>query len=75
MKKLPKNKPGTVPEKPEPIRHREEVRTNPDPKIDEDFPGYPHAPSQEKQINPKNLQEELESGILKKPVKPPENRE
>lgn len=29
-----------------------EIPNNPDAKIDQDFPGYPHAPSKKKLINP-----------------------
>jgi hypothetical protein len=37
----------------DPIRTKEDVQQNPDPKIDSDHPGFPHAPSDEKQISPK----------------------
>lgn len=36
-----------------PIRSREEVYNNPDPKIDLDFPGFPHGQSKPQLINPK----------------------
>lgn len=37
----------------QPIHNREEVNKNPDPKIDEDFKGYPHAPAKDELITPK----------------------
>lgn len=40
--------------KTKPIRSKEEVATHPDPRIDQDFPGFPHPPSQEKIITPQN---------------------
>ncbi len=39
--------------KAKPIQKPEEVKQNPDPHIDQDFPGFPHPPSKEEQINPK----------------------
>lgn len=36
--------------KSKPIQGKEEVQKNPDKHIDQDFPGYPHPPSQEKTI-------------------------
>lgn len=49
-----------------PIRHRHEIQQNPDNKIDQDFPGYPHAPSSEKNIRPATKEEKLVAGTLKK---------
>jgi hypothetical protein len=40
-----------------PIRHKEEIRKNPDPKIDEDFEGYPAGPAKDETIHPKTGQE------------------
>ena len=40
-----------------PIVKKEEVRKNPDPRIDEDFPGFPHPPSTERTIKPKTKTE------------------
>jgi len=40
-----------------PITRKEEVQSNPDHKIDQDFPGFPHSPSKEEQINPKTKQQ------------------
>ena len=31
---------------------KEDIQTNPDPHIDQDFPGYPHLPSNKRTITP-----------------------
>ena len=36
-----------------PIRTKEEIRKNPDNKIDEDFEGYPSGPAKDETIHPK----------------------
>lgn len=36
-----------------PIRNKEEIATNPDNKIDQDFKGYPHGPAQDETITPR----------------------
>ncbi|RYY55319.1 MAG: hypothetical protein EOO09_10835 [Chitinophagaceae bacterium] len=36
----------------DPIDDRNDVRKNPDPKIDEDFPGFPDAPSTKENVKP-----------------------
>ena len=36
----------------EPITKKEEIRQNPDNKIDEDFKGYPNGPAKDETINP-----------------------
>jgi hypothetical protein len=36
-----------------PMRSKEEVYNHPDPKIDLDFPGFPHGQSKPQLINPK----------------------
>lgn len=38
---------------PNPITKKEEIRQNPDNKIDQDFQGYPHGPANDETINPK----------------------
>lgn len=48
------------------IKHAEEVQKNPDPHIDQDFPGYPHLPSDEKSITPVTTTEKKLAGISKK---------
>gem|GEM_PF-5056841 len=40
------------------ILHKSEVVDNPDPKIDEDFKGYPNSPAKENVINPKTSTEQ-----------------
>jgi hypothetical protein len=35
-----------------PITKKEDIQNNPDNKIDEDFPGYPHGSSKDKIIKP-----------------------
>ena len=42
-----KKKPGT-----KPMTDKNEIPANPDNKIDQDFPGFPHGHSDEKIINP-----------------------
>lgn len=36
-----------------PIKDKEEIRQNPDNKIDQDFTGYPAGPAKDETINPK----------------------
>jgi hypothetical protein len=50
-----------------PIRKKEEVVENPDNKIDQDFPGFPHAPAKEEWINPGSAKEKKEVGLDKNP--------
>lgn len=40
-----------------PIRKKEEIKKNPDPRIDQDFEGYPHGPAKNETIKPKNSQQ------------------
>jgi len=40
-----------------PINKKEEIRQNPDNKIDEDFNGYPHGPAKDETIKPKTENE------------------
>jgi hypothetical protein len=49
-----------------PIKHPEEVQRNPDLHIDQDFPGYPHLPSDKKSITPVTKTEKKLAGISKK---------
>ncbi len=49
-----------------PIKSPEEVQQNPDNKIDEDYPGYPHAPAAKKQITPVTKEEKKSAGIKNK---------
>ncbi len=43
-----------------------DVKNNPDKHIDQDFPGFPHAPSSEKMINPKSSEEKKVAAVDKK---------
>jgi len=43
--------------KPRPISKKEEVRDNPDNKIDQDFKGYPHGQAKDEVINPQTEEE------------------
>lgn len=49
-----------------PLQNKEEVQKNPDKHIDQDFPGYPHPPSQEKTINPKTKEDKAGARLVKK---------
>lgn len=49
-----------------PITKKQDVEENPDNKIDQDFPGFPHAPGKEEWIRP-------ETGFEKKVVGQDEN--
>lgn len=40
-----------------PIKKKEEIKQNPDPKIDQDFEGYPHGPAKNETIKPKTSQQ------------------
>jgi len=40
-----------------PIREKEEIKQNPDNKIDQDFKGYPSGPATDESINPQTKQE------------------
>jgi hypothetical protein len=40
-----------------PIKKKEEIQKNPDPKIDEDFEGYSHGPAKNETITPKTKEE------------------
>jgi hypothetical protein len=49
-----------------PISKKEEVRQNPDNKIDEDFKGYPHGTAKEEIINPQTEKEKKIADIANK---------
>lgn len=44
-------------DKAKPIKHKEEIRHNPDNKIDQDFNGYPSGPARDEVINPQTEEE------------------
>ena len=54
--------------KPSPMK-KEEVQQNPDPHIDQDFPGYPHLPADKKSITPVTAAERKLAGAHKKKSK------
>ncbi len=47
----------------------EEVQQNPDPHIDQDFPGYPHLPADKKSITPNTKIEKKLAGAQSKKSK------
>jgi hypothetical protein len=48
---------------------KEEIEQNPDPHIDQDFPGYPHLPADKKSITPVTEVEKKLAGAHKKKSK------
>ena len=49
-----------------PIKKEEEVQQNPDAHIDQDFPGFPHLPSDKKSITPHTETEKRLAGAVNK---------
>ena len=49
-----------------PITHKEEIPRHPDPKIDEDFKGYPYGPAKDDKINPASPEEEKTAAVDEK---------
>lgn len=49
-----------------PIDKKEEVQESKDKHIDQDFPGYPHSPSQEKMIKPETKEDKANARLIKK---------
>lgn len=49
-----------------PIKKEEEIRQNPDPHIDQDFPGFPHLPAGKKTIMPETDVEKKLAGVVNK---------
>ncbi|MET0635409.1 MAG: hypothetical protein ABWZ25_05250 [Chitinophagaceae bacterium] len=49
-------------EKGDPIDTSEEVKQNPDPKIDQDFEGFPANPATQEKVNPKTPGEKKSAG-------------
>ena len=49
-----------------PIKKEEDVQKNPDPHIDQDYPGFPHLPADKKSIAPKTETEKKSAGTDKK---------
>ena len=52
--------------KTKPITKKEEIRQNPDNKIDQDFTGYPSGPAKDETINPKTKDEEKTADLENK---------
>jgi hypothetical protein len=52
--------------KPSSIKKDIDVPKNADPHIDQDFPGFPHPPSDKKKISPKTETEKKLAGADKK---------
>jgi len=50
----------------DPIDKKEEVQETKDQHIDQDFPGYPHPPSQERTIDPVTKEDEANARLIKK---------
>ncbi len=48
------------------LRQKEEVAKSPDPRIDEDFKGFPHAPAREELIRPESVNEHKTAGTFQK---------
>ena len=55
-----------MPAKTNPIKNAEEVEQNPDNHIDQDFPGFPHAPADKKHISPQTAPERISAATTKK---------
>ena len=52
-----------------PIKKEEDVQKNPDPHIDQDFPGFPHLPADKKNITPSTNEEKKSAGLIPKKSK------
>ncbi len=57
---------GKTQKKTDPIDKKEEVQETKDEHLDQDFPGYPHPPSQEKTINPVSKEDKSNARLMKK---------
>jgi hypothetical protein len=53
-------------EKTSPITKKEEIKQNPDNKIDQDFNGYPTGPAKDETINPQTEEEKKVADIKNK---------
>jgi hypothetical protein len=58
-----------------PIDRKEEVQQSADQRIDQDFPGYPHNPASEKNINPKTETDEKTANSNRELPSPDKNRQ
>ena len=50
-------------EKAKPITHKEEISQHPDPRIDEDFKGFPHSPAKKEVIKPQTKEEKKTAAV------------
>jgi len=48
------------------IKKEKEIQQNPDAKIDQDYPGFPHLPSDKKSITPHTKTEKKLAGAVNK---------
>lgn len=48
---------------------KEDIQSNPDPHIDQDFPGFPHLPANKQTVTPVTKAEQKLAGIRKKKSK------
>ncbi|MGB3007729.1 MAG: hypothetical protein WBC06_14525 [Chitinophagaceae bacterium] len=55
-----------MPIKNKPIKKASEIQENPDEHIDQDFPGFPHLPATQKNINPETTIEKKTAAATKK---------
>jgi hypothetical protein len=46
-----------------PIVNKQEIQSNPDKHIDQDFEGYPHGPAKEEVINPKTKNQRKSAAV------------
>ena len=49
-----------------PVTKKEEIKQNPDNKIDQDFKGYPSGPAKDETINPKTTEEKKTADLKNK---------
>ncbi len=49
-----------------PIKKEEDIQQNTDAKIDQDYPGFPHLPSDKKSITPQTKTEKKLAGAVNK---------
>jgi hypothetical protein len=54
-----------MPAKSNPINKEEEVSQNPDPHINQDYPGFPHFPADKKNITPQTKTGKKSAGATK----------
>ena len=55
-----------------PIDSQEEVKQTKDKHSDQDFPGYPHSPAQEKTIKPKTKEDKANARLIEEENNPDE---